>query len=392
MFMQLFDFLDNELQLNNNKQSKPDELEIRRARVEQERQKRIKDEIKRTKQIQKDEQRRQELLRKEQQELLRKEQQEQQEQQEQREKDKQRRQELLRKEQQEQREQREEEERRKMNMEKIRRRKQREEQIEKERKEKEKNNIMNSNAPENLRTYTLMNLRQTQNYGMNINTAQIKNILAKYTELFAHYVTGKTVAIIGPANSVVGTGRGSLIDKFDIIIRLNKALPIPTNLAKDIGSRTDVIYNALNTTDYPGQNNLDTSFYKQNGVKFVVSPYPLSNVFYGDIMNYINRYQFDIPFRTVSNRKYTAFANQIKTRPYTGTSAIMDILSFNVKALYITGIDFYNTPYYSQYRRVKKSKLLNLRENSIHVAYPQMEYLLYKSLIDKRILLDNTLE
>ena len=252
-----------------------------------------------------------------------------------------------------------------------------------------KTDIINSNIPNILRNYSIMNIN---NYALGNNTIYIKKILLKYTELFAQYVNNKNVAIIGPANSIIGTKKGDTIDKFDIIIRLNKALPIPSKLKDDIGSRTDIIYNALNTTDYPGQNNLDTNFYKQNGVKFVVSPYPLYDIFYNDIMNYINRYQFDIPFRTVNKEKHISFVNQIKTRPYTGTSAIMDILSFNVKSLYITGIDFYNTPYYSQYRKIKKNKLLNLRENAIHVAYPQMEYLLYKSLVDDRIILDNTLE
>ena len=274
----------------------------------------------------------------------------------------------------------------------IEERKKREEQIEKERRNKEKNNIMNTAIPDNLRNMSLINIANASNYGIGVNTGHIRKILKKYTDLFAHYVNGKTVAIVGPANSVVGTNRGSLIDKFDIIIRLNKALPIPKKLMCDIGSRTDIIYNALNTTDFPGQNILDTNFYKKNGVKFVVSPYPLVNVFFDDIMNYIQRYQFDIPFRTVDTGKYNKFTQQIKTRPYTGTSAIMDILNFNIKALYITGIDFYNTPYYSQYRRVNKKRLLGLRENSIHLAYPQMEFLLYKSLMDTRVLLDNTLE
>jgi hypothetical protein len=271
-------------------------------------------------------------------------------------------------------------------------RKRREEKLERDRCNKEKNNIMNTNIPDNLRNMSLMNISKASNYGIGINTGHIRKILKKYTDLFAHYVNGKTVAIVGPANSVVGTNRGSLIDKFDIIIRLNKALPIPKKLMHDIGSRTDIIYNALNTTDFPGQNILDTNFYKQNGVKFVVSPYPLANVFFNDIMNYIQRYQFDIPFRTVDTGKYNKFTQQIKTRPYTGTSAIMDMLSFNIKALYITGIDFYNTPYYSQYRHVNKKKLLGLRENAVHLAYPQMEFLLYRSLTDNRVLLDNTLE
>ena len=252
------------------------------------------------------------------------------------------------------------------------------------------NNHLDTNITNNLKNYSLMNLRSG---GLNFNNNGFLNkVIAKYTDLFRHYIKGKSVVIVGPANSILGTGKGELIDKFDIVIRLNKALPVPQNLKKDIGSRTDIVYNALNTTDFPGQNNLDTNFYKQNGVKFVVSPYPLSGVFYNDIINYITKYQFDIPFRTVIPSKFFGFKNQLQTRPYTGTCAIMDILQFDVKALYITGIDFYNTPYYSQYRRIKKTKLNSLRENSIHSAFPQMEYLLYKSLIDKRVILDKTLE
>ena len=255
---------------------------------------------------------------------------------------------------------------------------------------KKPDNYLDENITRNLRNYSLVNLNSGQlNYNHN---KFINKIFDKYTQLFAHYLKGKSVVLVGPANSIIGTNLGKTIDKFDIVIRLNKALPIPVNLKNDIGSRTDIIYNALNTTDFPGQNNLDTNFYRRNGVKFVVSPYPFSGVFYNDIINYISQYKFDLPFRTVKQSKFSAFKNQLKTRPYTGTSAIMDLLTFDIKALYITGIDFYNTPYYSQYRRIKRNKLSSLRDNSIHSAYPQMEYLLYKSLIDKRIILDKTLE
>ena len=255
---------------------------------------------------------------------------------------------------------------------------------------KKPDNYLDENITRNLRNYSLVNINSGQlNYNHN---KFINKIFDKYTQLFAHYLKGKSVVLVGPANSIIGTNLGKTIDKFDIVIRLNKALPIPLNLENDIGSRTDIIYNALNTTDFPGQNNLDTNFYRRNGVKFVVSPYPFSGVFYNDIINYISQYKFDLPFRTVKQSKFSAFRNQLKTRPYTGTSAIMDLLTFDIKALYITGIDFYNTPYYSQYRRIKRNKLSSLRDNSIHSAYPQMEYLLYKSLIDKRIILDKTLE
>ena len=50
-------------------------------------------------------------------------------------------------------------------------------------------------------------------------------------------------------------------DKFDLTIRLNKSLPLPTSLKNDIGTKTDIIYNSLNTTDFPGENNLNPKLY-----------------------------------------------------------------------------------------------------------------------------------
>jgi hypothetical protein len=229
-------------------------------------------------------------------------------------------------------------------------------------------------------------------FRLNFHPSYMDKIFNQYTFLFRKFVQNKTVAIVGPANSIIGSGKGKTIDKFDIVIRLNKALPLPFNLSEDIGTKTTIIYNSLNVSDYPGQNILDTNLYKKYGVKYVCCSYPYASVFVGDINNYVQKYQFDIPFRCVERNKYYKFKNQIKTRPYTGTSAIMDILSFDVKALYITGIDFYNTPYYSQYRDVSKRRLSGLRSNGIHNAYSQMEYLLYKSLTDKRVILDEKLE
>ena len=231
-----------------------------------------------------------------------------------------------------------------------------------------------------------------QEYRINFHPTYMTKILNQYSFLFKKFVENKTVAIVGPAKSIIGTGKGKTIDKFDIVIRLNKALPLPMNISKDIGTKTTIIYNSLNVSDYPGQNILDTNLYKQYGVQFVCCSYPYNGVFVNDINNYINRYQFDLPFRCIENGKYYAFENKIKTRPYTGTSAIMDILSYNIKALYITGIDFYNTPYYSQYRNISERRLTGLRSNGIHNAYSQMEYLLYKSLIDNRVMLDQKLQ
>lgn len=54
-------------------------------------------------------------------------------------------------------------------------------------------------------------------------------------------VKGKTVAIVGRAASLNGSGNGAAIDLCDVVVRVNWALPLVGD-ATDIGSRTDVLY------------------------------------------------------------------------------------------------------------------------------------------------------
>jgi hypothetical protein len=59
---------------------------------------------------------------------------------------------------------------------------------------------------------------------------------------FPDDVKGKTVAIVGRAGSIMGTGHGAAIDSADIVIRINWLLPIPEDQAADVGTRTDLVY------------------------------------------------------------------------------------------------------------------------------------------------------
>ena len=77
------------------------------------------------------------------------------------------------------------------------------------------NNDLNPEITNNLKNYSLMNLRSG---GLTFNNNSFLNkVLSKYTQLFREYIRGKSVVIVGPANSIIGTGKGELIDKFDIV-------------------------------------------------------------------------------------------------------------------------------------------------------------------------------
>jgi hypothetical protein len=225
------------------------------------------------------------------------------------------------------------------------------------------------------------------------NDNMLNYFFNQYDKLFREYILDKSIALVGPAQSIIGTCKGSIIDNFDLIVRLNKSIPLPTNIYEDIGSRTDIVYNSLNTQDFPGENNLNPKLYKKYGVKFVCSSYPFNhNIFHNDILNYVYKYKFELPLKVMNDMKFKKFENLLGTRPYTGTCAIMDLLSYPIKYLYITGLDFYHTKYYNEYRRISKDGLKHTKNSPIHQAKPQLDYLKHISFFDNRIILDSYLD
>lgn len=221
----------------------------------------------------------------------------------------------------------------------------------------------------------------------------IQQFLEKYNQLYLNYLSNKTVALIGPAESITNTNKGHIIDQFDVVVRLNKSLPLPEHLSKDIGTKTNILYNSLNTSDFPGENKFSNSFLKQFDIHFLVCPYPFEiDLFQKDILHYIQRSKFEIPFRCISLKNYKQLENSLQTRPFTGICAIVEMLSYPIKYLYISGLDFYYTKYYQSYRRISKQQQKNNQNNYIHKSKPQINLLRHLSLFDDRIILDTFLD
>lgn len=57
-----------------------------------------------------------------------------------------------------------------------------------------------------------------------------------------HLLEARSVAVVGRAGSLYGSGNGAAIDAADVVIRINWLLPIPPDQAQDVGSRTDIVY------------------------------------------------------------------------------------------------------------------------------------------------------
>jgi len=212
---------------------------------------------------------------------------------------------------------------------------------------------------------------------------------------YYNFLYDKKIALVGPSNNTLDTNQGNLIDSYDLVIRLNKTFEIPLNIQKDVGRRVDVLYNSMNISDYPKENDLTQKrIYnlKNNGCKYISCPYPFIYPFENDILRFLDNNQNKIPYHIINLNLYKYLVNSIKGRPYTGTCAIMDLISFPIKELYITGIDCYISKYYKEYRQISNNKLANLRDNNIHNNYSQLMFIKKLACINKKIKLDNFLK
>ena len=126
------------------------------------------------------------------------------------------------------------------------------------------------------------------------------------------FVRGKTVSLVGAAESIIGTGNGKRIDESDVVIRIGITEPIPDSLKQYVGTRTDVIYFCLD----------DYAKYVRHG-----------------------RYM-DIP--AVEKTPECQFALQEKYKlkdwiPLAGTTCLYTCLLSGAKNVYVSGVDFYRT-------------------------------------------------
>ena len=212
---------------------------------------------------------------------------------------------------------------------------------------------------------------------------------------YYNFLYNKRIAIVGPSNNTLNTNQGKLIDSYDLVIRLNKTFEIPSHLQKDVGTRIDVLYNSMNTSDYPRQNDLTQNRLNNltnQGIKYISTPYPFIYPFENDILKFINNNNHNIPYHIINLNLYKHLLSAIKGRPYTGTCAIMDLISFPIKELYITGIDCYLNKYYNEYRKISNNSLHNLRNNDIHNNYSQLMFIKHLSCYNNKIKLDSFLE
>jgi len=228
---------------------------------------------------------------------------------------------------------------------------------------------------------------------------------AEANEKYAEYLKGKRVALVGPASTALGTGKGKYIDDHDVVVRINKQFWAWDCWHDDIGSRTDVLYSCLVPTQTAGGIRLaNKKFIRSQDYKFVVwgvmGKAMLREGFGSDlysfktVKNFLKVVGGKFPVPVIDTEHWRKAYWGCKGKPNTGTNAIWDILRYDIKSLYITGLSFYRTGYIPKYRnglenpkRAKKHIIASSHASGEN----QLKYILSLIENDSRVVLDDFL-
>lgn len=229
---------------------------------------------------------------------------------------------------------------------------------------------------------------------------------------YGEYLKGKRVIMVAHAASMEGSKMGSFIDSYDVVVRINEAVPIPEDLLEDVGTRCDVLYSSLAPQFRITKDKLYQPFLDL-GTTVICRPTPLKTnrieeikLYSHDVTYWYDRLataleDVDLAVRVVGQEPYRTHTAKMNGRlPLTGFAALWDLLEFKIEEVYMIGFNFFVGGSYEQYHANPKSENqkeawkegTGLYRGRYHVVAPQVNYL--KKLIekDKRIKYDKVLK
>jgi hypothetical protein len=202
-----------------------------------------------------------------------------------------------------------------------------------------------------------------------------------------HIIEGKRIALVCPGTSLLNLGEGSLIDSYDIVVRINQKFKLSHDKEKDYGSKGDILigsFNNINIKECENNYNYIKSF------KHIVGVMPSYN--YQPKINFFNKMKKDGLNCTRLNDRYIyKVFKEVGTVVNSGLMGIIFLMNYNIKELYVTGLTFYNMGnfgdiYHNEYKNsVEKFGQVsdkNSHDHKIHKQLPQIEY--FKSLYKQK--------
>lgn len=174
---------------------------------------------------------------------------------------------------------------------------------------------------------------------------------------YLEYLQGKRIALVGPASYLLKIEIGDLINSYDIVVRVNRGLELIDGYPKNLGTKTNILYNCgIKTPANGGDLNID--FYKSNNIQWV-STVPNSDIkgncpnnsLHGMVdSHFIKEAKKHFNFHLMDFRIFTEVSRNVKCRANTGFAAIFDLLAHQVSELFVCGYSFYLDPFIKGYK------------------------------------------
>ena len=177
-------------------------------------------------------------------------------------------------------------------------------------------------------------------------------------ESFLDYIFNKKVALIGPASYLLNYKMGSLIDSYDIVIRVGRSIEILDNYPESLGSKTNILYNScIESPNQGGDLNID--LFKSHGIEWICT-IPAStrngrcrsNALHRSVnSSSIKKIKQNFNFHLTDWKICAEVNRKLKCRGNTGFVAIFDLLHHQIRELFICGYSFYLDPYIKDYKK-----------------------------------------
>ena len=202
------------------------------------------------------------------------------------------------------------------------------------------------------------------------------------------YLSHKRVVIVGPSDHILTMQQRDLIESYDVVVRLNKAIPVPKHLSECLGERTDIIMTGLHPKHCISW---EIDLWLKLHIEWIVSPFPHIKPFKGIIKRFRKFNKGRIKFECRETAGYIDFTKCLGTRPNTGFAAISHLLSYNINELYITGMTFFQTKYISEYSNISWEEVVENSDRKSHKQAPQITAFFELLRTDNRIKTDEYL-
>jgi hypothetical protein len=207
---------------------------------------------------------------------------------------------------------------------------------------------------------------------------------------YAAFLKGKRIALVGPAPHIAGSKQKDLIDSYDLVARIGKAFYMPEEISEDVGTKIDILYNVLNDNNGPRAAGVLKPEELKHQIKWLCSSNGYFFICKVRHALFKRKNQGQVPFHIIDREYHNKFKKEVGGWLNSGFVAILDLLYYDIKELYITGITFFsekdNKYYIPQYRNP------DLAVEGCYDTTSQLKVMrrIYKE--DKRIVCDGVLK